>query len=79
MVKSITTESCSQSVCEGCGASFGCGARESGCWCAAVKLSAEALAELRERYSSCLCRACLERLAAREEEGTALGREKIFD
>lgn len=52
------------SVCEACGGEFVCGASLSGCWCMEVKLSEAVRAELRERYSRCLCRVCLERFAA---------------
>jgi hypothetical protein len=51
------------SVCEACGESFTCGAKLSGCWCSEIKLSDEIRAELKSRYRSCLCRACLERLS----------------
>jgi hypothetical protein len=50
-------------ACEACGAEFTCGATLGGCWCREVKVPAEARASLRERYSKCLCRACLERAA----------------
>lgn len=55
-------------VCESCGAQFGCGAKLAGCWCSEVKLSDETLAELRARFGGCLCPACLERFAASEEQ-----------
>jgi cysteine-rich CWC protein len=55
------------SVCESCGAEFACGATLAGCWCNEIKLSDETRAELRTRFSSCLCRACLERLAEGEQ------------
>jgi hypothetical protein len=67
--------SCSPSVCEACGGPFGCGAQSSGCWCAEVKLTELVRAKLRERYSSCLCRACLERFAASADADEP---EKIF-
>ena len=51
------------SVCEACGGPFTCGAKLSGCWCSEIKLSDESRAELRTRYSNCLCRQCLEKLA----------------
>ena len=54
------------SSCESCGGEFVCGATLKGCWCSEIKLSEEARAELRARFSRCLCRACLERLAAGE-------------
>jgi hypothetical protein len=34
-----------------------------GCWCGEVKLSEEARAELKKKYSRCLCRSCLEQFA----------------
>ena len=52
-------------VCEACGQSFSCGAGLSGCWCAEIKLSDEARAEMKSRYRDCLCRGCLERISAR--------------
>ncbi|MBC7930079.1 MAG: cysteine-rich CWC family protein [Rubrivivax sp.] len=55
------------SVCESCGAEFGCGAGAALCWCSELKLSDETLAELRTRFGGCLCRACLERFAADEQ------------
>ena len=54
------------SACESCGVEFVCGATLAGCWCSEVKLSDEARAELRARFRTCLCRACLERFAAGE-------------
>jgi hypothetical protein len=51
------------SVCEACGAPFNCGAKLSGCWCSEIKLSDETRVELKERYSGCLCRECLEHLS----------------
>jgi hypothetical protein len=49
----------SAKTCEKCGSMFACGASESSCWCDAVKLSAEALAQLRATYRDCLCPECL--------------------
>lgn len=54
------------SVCEACGGPFICGAKLTGCWCSEITLSDETRAELKARYSSCLCRQCLERLAEGE-------------
>ena len=56
---------CGASVCESCGGEFTCGASEAGCWCAEVELDEATRAELRSRFRSCLCRACLEGYAAR--------------
>ena len=50
-------------VCESCGKNFSCGASLSGCWCAEIKLSDEARADLKRRYRDCLCRECLENIA----------------
>jgi len=52
-------------VCDGCGQGFSCGASLSGCWCAEIKLSDEARAEMKSKYRDCLCRDCLERISAR--------------
>ncbi len=50
-------------TCPACGQRFACGASLRGCWCAEVKLTHAARAELCARYSGCLCRPCLERAA----------------
>ena len=55
------------SKCEACGNEFVCGATLGGCWCTELKLSDEARAELRSRYSTCLCRKCLEDAAAKQD------------
>lgn len=48
-------------TCPACGESFACElSLAKGCWCTEVKLSEETRQQLRERYSGCLCRACLE-------------------
>jgi len=52
--------------CSRCGAPFNC-KQEAGCWCAAMRLDPAVLAELRTRFSDCLCEACLRKLAAREK------------
>jgi hypothetical protein len=52
------------SACEACGENFACGAKTGGCWCAEIKLSDAVRDELRTTYERCLCRACLEKLAA---------------
>jgi hypothetical protein len=51
------------STCEACGQPFQCGAKLTGCWCAEVRLSEHARAELRGKYRGCLCRQCLEEAA----------------
>lgn len=56
-------------VCESCGNNFTCGASLSGCWCAEIKLSDEARADLKRRYRDCLCRECLERIGAHASGG----------
>jgi hypothetical protein len=53
------------SACEACGNDFTCGASLTGCWCLAVKLSDAARADLRTKYTKCICRACLEEAARR--------------
>jgi hypothetical protein len=48
-------------TCPACGASFSC--LPGACWCAALRLSATTLRELRAKYDNCLCPACLLPLA----------------
>lgn len=51
--------------CPRCGGAFTCGAAGSApCACTTVHLSAELQARLRQRYTGCLCLACLRALAA---------------
>ena len=52
------------SVCESCGGEFVCGATVRGCWCMEIKLSDAARADLKTRFDKCLCRECLEKIAA---------------
>jgi hypothetical protein len=54
-----------KATCPACGQRFACGASLRGCWCSEVKLSDAARAELKQLYSGCLCRACLEHAAAK--------------
>ena len=49
--------------CEACGKPFHCGASIKGCWCVEIKLSDETRKRLREQYTNCLCRQCLEQAA----------------
>jgi hypothetical protein len=51
-------------ACARCGGAFHCGANDlTPCACTGLKLSAERLADLRQRYSGCLCLTCLRALA----------------
>jgi len=50
--------------CPACGERFACAASLRGCWCAEVKLTDAVRAELRARYSGCLCRTCLQKYAS---------------
>ena len=50
--------------CPRCGGGFHCGVNDSTrCACTSVTLSAALQAELRQRYSGCLCLRCLVELA----------------
>ncbi len=54
-------------TCPRCGGAFACGVgadRATPCFCVAYPLGAERLAELRARWSDCLCAACLAALVA---------------
>ena len=48
-------------TCQRCGVEFGCGG--SCCWCDEVTLDAQARETLRQTFSDCLCRSCLEQEA----------------
>jgi hypothetical protein len=48
-------------TCPACGQRFACGASLRGCWCSKIQLTDAVRAELKQRYTGCLCRACLER------------------
>ena len=53
-------------TCPRCGGSFACGVaagRDTPCFCVSYALGPERLAELRARWSGCLCAACLAILA----------------
>jgi hypothetical protein len=54
----------SNAGCARCGGAFHCGANDpTPCACTGLKLSAQLLADLRQRYSGCLCLGCLHALA----------------
>jgi len=58
-------------ICPRCAGPFACGVdadRSTPCFCAGIALSAARLAELRARYSDCLCAACLTALAREPEQ-----------
>lgn len=52
-------------TCPRCGGAFRCGMADATrpCACTTVKLSADTLAALRQRYTGCLCLRCLAELA----------------
>ena len=53
--------------CPRCGGGFHCGAADAApCACSTLTLSAALQADLRLRYSGCLCLRCLRELAAAE-------------
>jgi hypothetical protein len=60
-------ESTEQKTCPVCGTRFGCMATQEACWCAGVKLSNDATADLRARFTDCLCPRCLTLAAERED------------
>ncbi|MDQ3713735.1 MAG: cysteine-rich CWC family protein [Acidobacteriota bacterium] len=49
-------------ICESCGEEFSCGAKVGECWCFAVDLKADSLAELCENFKGCLCEDCLNKI-----------------
>jgi len=57
-------------TCPRCGGRFACGVAgglATPCFCASLELGAPRLAELRARWTGCLCAACLATLAADPE------------
>jgi hypothetical protein len=46
-------------ICSRCSATFGCGARAGGCWCADVMLDDVVRADVARFYGGCLCPSCL--------------------
>ena len=73
-VQDISLRACEPSAStsfEACGQAFTCGATLAGCWCAVLKLTEAVRALLRTRFQSCLCRACLERIASEESGNDA--------
>lgn len=53
-------------TCPRCGQAFHCGvADDRPCWCSGVVVSAETLADLRQRYDRCVCSTCLAEMAHR--------------
>ncbi|MGH9592784.1 MAG: cysteine-rich CWC family protein, partial [Bryobacteraceae bacterium] len=54
-------------VCGACGAEFSCTRMVGPCWCEDVKIGAATLADLRARFSDCLCPNCLRAAAAGRE------------
>src|SRR5260370_9187817 len=63
-------------ICPLCGKPFGCAQGQPGCWCEAVVLRRETLAEIRAAADGCICPACLSAFAAKERsrfEGDADG------
>jgi hypothetical protein len=57
-----------ESTCPRCGGEFHCGVNDATpCDCTTITLSAALQAELRERYTGCLCRTCLRELASSPE------------
>jgi cobalamin transport system permease protein len=53
-------------TCPLCGEKFGCAQGQPGCWCEAVVLRRETLAEIRSATAGCICPTCLAGFADRE-------------
>jgi hypothetical protein len=54
----------SEDRCPRCGGAFHCGVADPApCACTTIELNAALLAELRTRYTGCLCLCCLSELA----------------
>jgi hypothetical protein len=48
-----------EKTCPRCGARFECMAAQKACWCAELTLSKQGTADLRERFTDCLCSGCI--------------------
>ena len=68
MVVEDTEKISDKITCASCGKDFNCGANVGKCWCFAVEVRAETLAELRENFEKCLCQDCLEKINYGEKE-----------
>src|SRR5437660_9958887 len=60
-IAATTTKTCSR-----CGRRFGCGQGKPGCWCEAIELRRETLAEIRTLAVDCICPTCLAGYGATE-------------
>ncbi|NTW70084.1 MAG: cysteine-rich CWC family protein [Chlorobiaceae bacterium] len=58
-------------TCPMCGSSFTC-SRSSTCWCSTRKVPAEVREYLAERYETCVCSNCLDRLTEKAKAGEKL-------
>jgi hypothetical protein len=56
--------------CEACGKVFVCGAESNDCWCFAIAISPENLAQLKEQFQRCLCRDCLQNISLPESKNS---------
>lgn len=54
--------------CSLCGGGLSCSGGEPGCWCEAVELTRQTLAELRTIATDCLCPNCLDGFARRQQQ-----------
>lgn len=64
--------------CPLCDARFGCGQGRPGCWCEAVSLQPETLAEIRTLAADCLCAGCLAGFAEREQQTGEAGGGRLI-
>ncbi|UZJ40474.1 cysteine-rich CWC family protein [Prosthecochloris sp. SCSIO W1101] len=55
-------------TCPVCGASFEC-KLSAECWCSSVNVPSEVREYLADRYDTCLCRDCLEKLVKKAGAG----------
>jgi hypothetical protein len=58
--------------CESCGSTFECRGLWF-CWCRSVQLDDRTRAELRQRFTDCLCPQCLERYSHAAEDSSGCG------
>ena len=63
-------------TCSSCGRPFGCGNGRPGCWCEAMEVRRDTLAEIRAQADDCICPVCLAGFAARERTTPAGGEDQ---
>lgn len=63
MSKAKINKDYANTVCEACGAKFGCKVNDiANCFCTKINLSKASLLQIKSKYANCLCKTCLRKL-----------------